>query len=65
VRYRLSGERKSIPVPMSLRPMHIEMLRELEQVMHKNKSAVVQTLVELAYKTHISKLANEPQEEDV
>jgi len=54
VRYKLSDERRSVPVPISLRPMHLEMLKELEQDKRANRSSIIQSLIEKEYKLYIN-----------
>jgi len=53
VRYKLSDTKRSMPVPISLRPIHIEMLKELEVEQKANRSAVIQNLIEAAYKEYV------------
>lgn len=47
-----------MPVPISLRPKHIEMLKELEISNKTNRSSIIQNLIESEYKAYINKLAN-------
>jgi hypothetical protein len=42
-----------MPVPISLRPIHIEMLKELEVDQKANRSAVIQGLIENSYKEYV------------
>jgi len=48
-----------MPVPISLRPKHIEMLKELEIAKRANRSSVIQNLIEAEYKAYINSLVVE------
>ena len=46
---KIAGERKALSVPISLRPKHKLMLDELEKVFCKNRSKIIQQLIEETY----------------
>lgn len=48
-RLKITGERKALNVPFSLKPKHKLMLVELEALYKKNRSKIVQELIEEAY----------------
>ena len=52
-KFKVSEERKTKPVPISLRPKHVAMLDDLEKQLRKNRSALIQDLIEAAYEKHI------------
>jgi len=53
-KFRLSSTKRTKPVPLSLRPQHIVMLEDLEKKLGKNRSAIVQNLIEIEYEKQIS-----------
>lgn len=54
-KFRVSEGRKTKPVPISLRPQHVAMLDDLEKRLRKNRSALIQDLIEEAYEKEIKK----------
>ena len=54
---KLADDKKSRPLPISLKPKHIQMLAELEKYMRKNRSRIIQILVEREYEQKIKSIA--------
>jgi len=63
-KFRVSEGRKTKPVPISLRPKHIAMLDDLEKQLRKNRSALIQDLIEAAYEKHIGECLVERGEDE-
>jgi hypothetical protein len=53
MRYKVSDKKRAAPIPISLRPKHIEMLKALEMSKKTNRSALIQALIEEAYNLYI------------
>ena len=47
--------------PISLKPKHLVMLQQLEAYKRKNKSRIIQILLEREYSQYINVLAGDPQ----
>ena len=62
-RLKLRDNRKAQSVPLSLMPKHVVMLEELVSFYRKNRSKVVQKLIEEAYTSKIGKDSDNVQEQ--
>jgi len=61
MRYKLSDKKRSVPVPISLRPKHVEMLKALELTKRKNRSALIQEMIEEKYNLYIKEIEEQQE----